>query len=139
MLLMVAGLLTFLFSLGIIGAYTLHPTRGLDITDEGLYILATNPDVNWVYPFGWSTSWLFSVSRHNLATFRLLGFVVLECSSILLSATTYLYSRTLSGSSKRFFSLEFGSFLAIGFLAPFFYYGGYHRTPSYKMLGGFNS
>ena len=53
--------------------------RGIDFTDEGLYLLAADPPSNttaWVTPFGWSTAPLFRLVRHDIASFRTLGVVL---------------------------------------------------------------
>lgn len=125
-------LLLTVTGLFILGQLILHPGQGIDVTDESLYILSTSSDVNWKFPFGWSTSILFDLSGQNLRTFRVLGFIVLELSSLLLSIAVYVFSNNSLGVTKSFKTLRFASFISVGLLTPLFYYGGYHRTPSYN-------
>lgn len=47
--------------------------RGLEFTDEGLYLLALDPPTNaahWQSPFGWSTAPLFDLVGHDVARVR---------------------------------------------------------------------
>ena len=126
------ALILLLIFLIYVGKILLSPNRGLDITDESLYLLGTSPEVNWLYPFGWSTSWLFELTGNDLAAFRLSGFVVLELSSLLLAHSIFTFSAKMLVKTRSPRSLEYFSFMLVGFFAPMFYYGGYLRTPSYN-------
>lgn len=47
--------------------------RGLELTDEGLYLLALDPPSNaahWQSPFGWSTAPLYDLVGHDVARVR---------------------------------------------------------------------
>ena len=121
-----------LTSLFFLGNLLLHPGQGMDVTDEALYILSTSSNVNWKFPFGWSTSILFDLAGQNLRLFRVFGFTILEFSSLLLSISTFSFSNNILRNSMSLRGIKFISFIFVGLLTPLFYYGGYHRTPSYN-------
>ena len=74
------GALVALAALWQVVARVFSSDRGLDLTDEGLYLLALDPPskgAGWVTPFGWSTSPLYDVVGHDVARTRTLAVVLL--------------------------------------------------------------
>ena len=54
--------------------------HALDLTDEGLYLLAADPPTTnaaWGFPWGWHTGILFRVVGYDIAAFRTFGAVLL--------------------------------------------------------------
>jgi hypothetical protein len=76
LLLVISGIMGLWFGL----AFILATDRGLDLTDEGLYLLAADPPVaaaNYGFPFGWHTGLLFRLVGYDISAFRTLGALVL--------------------------------------------------------------
>lgn len=112
----------------------LASSRGVDLSDEGLYLLAADPpsaSAAWGFPSGWHVHPLFALVRYDIASFRTLGALILVTASAWLGwsaaratlgrdepkgrATTFLFLGALGASA--------GSFM---FYAPML------RTPGYN-------
>lgn len=108
--------------------------RGVDLSDEGLYLLAADPpspSAAWGFPSGWHVHPVFAFVGYDIASFRTLGAV------ILLAASTWLgwsASRaTLARSEPRPKSTIFlTSATAIGGISSLMFYAPMLRTPSYN-------
>ena len=119
--------------------------QGLDITDEGLYLLeADHPNLiaSWGFPYGWHTGLLFSFVHFDIAAFRVVGALLIVAASswlgwVATSLGDYFSCRTQqdeTGVSSRNLCV-IGAI--IGGTGILLYYGGFHRTPSYNWLNLF--
>ena len=128
--------LTIIISLFPIINKVLKPNIGLDLTDEGLYLLAANPSNkfdSFGWPFGWNTGILFRVIDYDISEFR-------RISAFLLLVITYVFSKTFItriNNVKNDKSYE----KTFEFLIPFattlsalLFYVGLLRTPGYNWL-----
>jgi hypothetical protein len=137
------AVVAFLAGTTIAAWLALSPDRGLDLTDEGLYLLAADPPssgASWGWPFGWNTGLLFDLTGHQIAIFRLLGAVMLAGAFAglgLLVARTAQVSPALVHQSRRVGLWASLVGLGVGFFGAAFYYAGFHRTPSYNWLNLF--
>lgn len=110
--------------------------RGLDLSDEGFYLLAADPPSStaaWGFPFGWHVRPLFMLVNYDIASFRTLGAVLLVACSAWLGFSAGRVSRSASKesqSSKLFPVLS--SFT--GAIACLLFYAPMLRTPSYNWL-----
>jgi len=113
-------------------------SRGLDLSDEGLYLLAADPpslQAAWGFPFGWHTRPLFWLVGHDISAFRTLGAVILViCSAWLGWAAARVMTRQAPQNWRtpaRWFIFISAAVSAIGSLL---YYSSMLRTPSYNWL-----
>ena len=110
--------------------------RGVDLTDEGLYLLGADPpslSAAWGFPFGWHVRPLFMVVGYDIASFRTLGAVLLVGASTWLgwSAGRVMLNRAEPrGQSQGFLALAAIS----GGLGSLMFYAPMLRTPSYNWL-----
>ena len=115
----------------------LASSRGLDLSDEGLYLLAADPpspSASWGFPSGWHTHPLFALVGYDIASFRTLGAVVLFVAFAWLgwaSVRVVTAARELTTTQRQF--LLFTGVL-VGGLGSLFYYAPMLRTPSYNWL-----
>ncbi len=116
----------------------LGSSRGLDLSDEGLYLLAADPpnlQAAWGFPFGWHTKPLFWFVGHDIASFRTFGAVILVVCTVWLG---WVAARTINRgplSSWRDSSLWFAAITAaVGGIGSLVYYASMLRTPSYNWL-----
>ena len=121
----------------------LASNRGIDLTDEGLYLLSADPPQPfgaWGFPFGWHTRPLFAVAGYDIANFRTLGAMILLLAGAWAGhqVATLTYSwrpkeskRLPNFRPKRAFEI-IGAFL--GGVGSLMYYAGLVRTPSYNWL-----
>lgn len=118
--------------------------RGLDITDEGLYLLSADPPTptaTWSFPFGWHTAPLFDIVDHDISRFRAVGAAVLAALSGWLgwSAVTVAVDAAPGhgrphglGARRRLSIAALGAF--VGAAGSLLYYAGFLRTPSYNWV-----
>ncbi len=120
------GAVAAAFALGLVVlwqllARLLYTDRGLDLTDEGLYLLAADPPSStaaWVVPFGWHTRWLFSLVDHDIADFRTAAAVL----AVALGAWTgYITVRRAEG-------------VVAGGVTSLMLFAGLLRTPGYNWV-----
>ena len=133
-----AGVLVGLVLLWLVLERILGNSRGLDLSDEGLYLLAADPpnlQAAWGFPFGWHTKPLFWLVGHDIATFRTFGALVLVVSSGWLG---WAAARTVVRDplkSWRDSSAWFAGIVAgVGAIGSLLYYSSMLRTPSYNWL-----
>jgi hypothetical protein len=114
--------------------------RGLDITDEGLYLLAADPPsaiAHWGFPWGWHAAPLFALVGHDIAAFRTAGAVLLVLAGAWLGrasvagAMTFRGSRHTTPCRARLLALAGAG---IGGVGSLLYYQGLLRTPSYNWV-----
>jgi hypothetical protein len=130
----VVGLVVLWVVLGLV----IGSSRGLDLSDEGLYLLAADPpslQAAWGFPFGWHTRPLFWAVGYDIATFRTLGALVLVlCTGWLgwVAASVVIRRRPVAWSpSSRWFAVVAA---AAGGIGSLIYYSSMLRTPSYNWL-----
>ena len=119
--------------------------RGLDLTDEGLYLLAAQPpslEAAWGTPWGWHTAPLFRAVGYDIASFRTLGAFLLVLASGALGFLAVSVGQRLRGLGHDVWAAggrerAFGA--AMGGLAGLLYYGGLLRTPSYNWVTVFGA
>jgi len=121
-------------------AMILRSNRGLDVTDEGLYLLAADPPnggAAWGFPFGWHTSPLFRFVDYDISAFRTLGAVVLVLCSGLLGwasvavAMQHGIGENIGGARRR---VLLASGVTAGAIGCLLYYASMLRTPSYNWV-----
>jgi len=112
----------------------------LDLTDEGLYLLAADPpspDAAWGFPFGWHTAPLFKLAGYDIASFRTLGAVVLVLLFSWFGWVSVRAVRTvISLDGERSSSSQiplFAGAITAG-TGSLLYYASMLRTPSYNWL-----
>jgi hypothetical protein len=126
----VATLLFFLFVSKII-----VPSRGMDFSDEGHYLLSSDPSDStdaWGWPYGWNLYFLYKISGFSISDFRTFGFV-------LLLFTNYRFSKKLFQTieivkTTQFSKLEAVFFQALITSSSLLFYAGFLRSPSYNWL-----
>lgn len=112
--------------------------RGLDLTDEGLYLLAARPpsiDAAWGTPAGWHTAPLFRLVGYDVAAFRTFGAVLLVGTAAMLGhAAVRLGQQVRAAEDGALDRMErlFGG--VTGGLGGLLYYAGLIRTPSYNWV-----
>ena len=103
--------------------------QGLDLTDEGLYLLAASHgprSAGWMAPFGWVTSPLYRVAGGNLVVFRGLGGTILVGLAAGLAVAS---ARTARRDTSNI--LEGSVIFALGAIGGLLLYAGLLRTPSH--------
>lgn len=109
----------------------LQPHRGVDFSDEGLYLLSAgsaDPDESWWWPWGWVTRPLFAAVGLEIWRFRMLGLV-------LLSIQCFALSLLLLGPRLRELKLSSRmAFYLAAILAPAPFYVTGLRTPGYNWV-----
>jgi hypothetical protein len=134
-----AGLLgAGLLGLWVLLEALLASDRGLDLTDEGLYLLAADPPSRvaaWGTPWGWHTSPLLRLVSGDVANFRTLGAVLLVAASAAL-AVAVASGRWRMPDHTAEVATRLESTLAgvAGGLGGYLYYAGMLRTPSYNWV-----
>ena len=118
--------------------------RGLDLTDEGLYLWAASasPGTN-VYgkSWGWFTSILFRLTDADVSSFRTLGAVLLILSFcyLVVSITIKQRSLFLSSTTNAGGIVYLLTMLVTAASSSLLYYNGLLRTPSYNWLALFST
>ena len=143
-LLTLGAALIALVSLWHVLAMILAVDRGLDLTDEGYYLLAADPQSTGGaqgVPFGWHTAPLLWAASYDIGAFRAHGAFLLVLSGAWFG---YWASRaawkgiidegTAFPVERRAFVAVFVLLAAVGALM---FYAGLVRTPSYNWLGLF--
>jgi hypothetical protein len=110
--------------------------RGMDLSDESLYLIAANPSNRydtWGWPFGWVTSVIFEISNNEVTQFRNLGLMLMIGSSYYFA---WNFSKIIEkkGMSER---ASFYRTLLICFVistSSLLIYNGFIRTPGYNWL-----
>lgn len=129
------------FGLLVAGIAALLPgfSHGIDISDEGLYLVAADaPAANYTYVGLWGDYLhpLYAGSRHDITTYRALGAVLLAVAALICArGLRYLLISwgTVPVSVGRSTRLRFGLDL-VALAAALVYYALYLITPSYNWL-----
>ena len=112
--------------------------RGLELTDEGLYLLAARPpsiDAAWATPAGWHTAPLFRMVGYDVAEFRTFGAVLLVGTAALLGhAAVRLGQQVRAAEHGAAGCVERLIGAVLAGLGGLLYYGGLIRTPSYNWV-----
>ncbi len=132
------GAVTAAFALGLVVlwqllARLLYTDRGLDLTDEGLYLLAADPPSStaaWVVPFGWHTKWLFSLVGHDIADFRTAAAVII----VVLGAWAGHATVHRADPTGRPHPVSVAAAVAIGGVSSLMLFAGLLRTPGYNWV-----
>ena len=106
--------------------------RGLDITDETMYLLSATSDSIWGFPFGNHTRPLLRVCGGDIACFRSTGFLIFFAVSL---ALTMSVQRALREDShdRALLTRASQALLALG-ATLLFYTSFVSRTPSYNWV-----
>jgi hypothetical protein len=118
----------------------LSSDRGLDITDEGLYLMAADPpslDSQWGFPWGWHTGPLLRFVGYDLASFRTLGAVILVLAGGWLGWSAVRCAGQLHVALGQPVRWTWGFAVCgavVGAIGSLLYYHGLLRTPSYNWV-----
>ena len=116
----------------------LQSDRGLDLTDEGLYLLEANSAADGVFlttPYGWHTQVLWGLAGADVARFRTVGGVILLLLAAGLARTAARAGAAAARSPQTPLVNGRGSdalVMAAGALSGLLFYAGYLRTPGYN-------
>jgi hypothetical protein len=116
--------------------------RGLDLTDEGLYLLDSDPPApgaTWATPYGWITAPLFRSVNQSIADARTAAAVILALSGLLLARLAVsMASELMPNGRPQTRHDRVGNFLLTAALGAsglmYVTYIGFLRTPSYNWV-----
>lgn len=121
--------------------FALAPEKGLDFTDESLYLLSADPPTRasfWGLPFGWHTSPLFAMVGYNISLFRTVGafllFVAAGCVGWVAAQMALIGSESRNQSPGRLFAVIGWLFAATAGVGSLMFYAGMLRVPGYNWL-----
>ncbi len=127
--------------LWLVVARLLASDRGIDLTDESLYLLDADPPSAYAafgFPYGWITGPLFRAVGYDIARFRTLGGVILVLATALLAHQVLRASTAFTEhkSALHHFSAAHALLVALVGSSGLLYYVGLPllRTPSYNWL-----
>jgi len=114
-------------------------SRGLDLSDEGLYLLAaSNSDLEKSLgsPWGWHVRPLYLLAGENIANFRTLGGVIILLLAAILGSQLAITKCAGCSIKDGFCTSKFMkfSFIASSILSALYFYSGMLRTPSYNWV-----
>jgi hypothetical protein len=123
----------------------LSASRGLDLTDEGLYLLAADPpnsSAAWFFPWGWHTGPLFRLLGYDIANFRTAGAFLLVLAGAWLGWQAVDAARSIQEPTRPpsacGSSVTSRLFAVLGPLTggagALLFYASYLRTPGYNWL-----
>lgn len=127
----VAGAVALWWLLGAV----LAVDRGMDITDEGLYLLAADPpseQAAWLIPWGWHTSPMMSIVGYDIARLRTLAAFVLVVAGAGVGWAA-VRAVMLPDRSRRLPEILAPILGGVGSLMMF---NGLLRTPGYNWVNG---
>lgn len=140
----IAGAVGFVLAVAILWvavARLLASDRGIDLTDESLYLLDADPPSPYAafgFPYGWITGPLFRAVGYDIARFRTLGGVILVLATALLAHQVLRASAVITGHGSKPYRFSAAYALLVGLLGScgLLYYVGLPllRTPSYNWL-----
>jgi len=121
--------------------FVLASSRGFELTDEGLYLLAAREigsTAQWGFPWGWHTAPLYALVGGDVSSFRTIGGVILSLSGGALGAAAFLaLNRNLSLWTlfqQKQWATGLAVFTLTGWATSFLYYAGLLRAPSYNWV-----
>jgi hypothetical protein len=115
--------------------YLFQPHKGMDFTDEGHYLLSSDPYLKsdaWGWPYGWNLQTIFSFLDFSISNFRIFGVLALLLASLRLASSINLLIYKFSGNNLS--SLERLSIDVSITTGSLFFYSGFLRTPNYNWL-----
>jgi hypothetical protein len=110
---------------------------GLDLSDEGLYLIASDAaqrSTPWALP-GWSTSWLFGLVGYDIAAFRTAGALILAIAGAILGAMAFRCIQSVDAQSdpSSLSTWITTSIVALGSaITSLAFYSTMLRSPSYN-------
>ena len=120
--------------------FAIASNKGLDLTDEGLYLMAADPpspQASWGFPWGWHTRPLFALVNYDIATFRTLGGVLLLTAAAFFGWATTRYAFTLFNRPlplHRGTHIWYVAAIVTASSGALLYYAGLLRAPSYNWV-----
>ena len=121
-------------------ANILATDRGLDLTDEGLYLLEADPpntNASWAFPFGWHTGILFKLVNYDIKNFRTFGaFLLVLAGGWLGSSTSCFVLKNVNFTKTEILYLHLKNAL-IGAFGVLLFYAALLLTPGYNWLNLF--
>ncbi len=117
----------------------LQSDRGLDLTDESLYLLEANSAADGVFlttPYGWHTQVLWGLAGADVARFRTVGGIII----VLLAAGLARTAARAGAAAARSHQAPIVNgwpdalVMAAGALSGLLFYAGYLRTPGYNWV-----
>jgi hypothetical protein len=121
-------------------AFVLATDRGLDLTDEGLYLLAADPptrDAANGFPFGWHTGPMFQIVGYDIAGFRTLGALLLVLAGGWVGWGAIYATANGSFKVRGKNTLVYVCGAAVGASGSLLFYASLLSTPGYNWLNLF--
>jgi len=119
-------------------AVVLSTDRGIDLTDEGLYILAADPPSRtaaWVVPWGWHTRPLFRMVGFDLANLRTLAaFIIVVAGGLLGWLVARLVNREQQSPLMTSSAVTTITLVGVGALGAPMLMASMLRTPGYNWV-----
>lgn len=115
----------------------LSPDRGLERTDETLYLLAAEPPSRtalWNVPWGWHTRPLFLAVGGDIARFRIVGAVLLVAAAVFAALMTTWLMVGRASPRPAVHVVLLGGAVVVAVAGALMYYADLLRTPSYNWL-----
>ncbi len=109
--------------------------RGIDLTDEGLYLLAAaqlDPEAVFNSPSGTYTNLIYEAAGQNVSNFRLLGVLLMFVAGCWLGFNVFK-AISKNNESKKIFILKLPIIFGFGFTSLHYYFYMI-QTPSYNWL-----
>lgn len=140
------GVLAGLFALWTFLGRVLSSDRGIDTTDEALYVLAADPPsrtASWNVPWGWHTRPLFVLVGEDIARFRTAGALIVVIGGALAAvmatrATLWLAQPVVvlgsGGRGRQPLPVLAGAGAFVGGSGALFLYADLLRTPGYNWV-----
>ena len=129
--------MVFMAALVVLSAFFAHD-RGLDITDEAYYVLsASQPEdiTAYISPQHWILAPLWAISG-DMASFRLIGLLMLLLSSALLSCGVFAAAQRLALTAG---AGSFASVFACSLIGAVLYLTTINLSPSYNLMASVGS
>jgi len=121
--------------------FVLSSSRGFELTDEALYLLAAREigsTAQWGFPWGWHTAPLYALVGGDVSSFRTIGGVILSLSGGALGAAAFLALNRNLPLRTFFQQKQWATGLAVftlaGWATSFLYYSHLNRAPSYNWV-----
>ena len=126
-------LLAIHFSLRSILQKILLPKQGIDLSDEGFYLLSSSPSNNYAaysWPWGWFTAKMYSLSGTNISELRILSAEILL---VLTFSVSYCILERIDRQKPRL-RLSTTIYSMLLALSSLYFYAGMLRSPSYNYI-----
>ena len=126
-------LLAIHFSLRSILQKILLPKQGIDLSDEGFYLLSSSPSNNYAaysWPWGWFTEKMYSLSGRNISELRILSAEILV---VITFGVSYCILERIDRQKPRL-RLSTTIYSVLLALSSLYFYAGMLRSPSYNYI-----